>query len=334
MSLYFQFVQFEFTHAVGPHAGSYVVEPRVLLEPAGETAEEQIAAAVTMNVAGGSINPALDARNREAAGTTRGVGGSDVLIVGVAGAPAGAGRARLLRRARPADSGTAPAEVPLSVLTYVKGTRPLERKSDAVRQLADIRFSELDQQRLVDEGLRAVNLAIRAYRVGAPDPYRIEVMRRDARAIRVGFGSTVQLRSGEWTDAVELPPGAPARRKRVERLRPAEAVGAVLSGASPLLEGEELLLRALIDLDHGRTRAAAQQTYGAMRLLWHELRALPAGSVPFDLERLSDPGRRAEQLAQQATEKPLDPGEIDELESIVDRVGELLDRWRFSGKDA
>lgn len=345
MSHYFLFVQFEFTHAVGPHAGRYVVEPRVLAgsrETGADAAPAAVASAVESAVPSAlpsavpsaSLDPGLDARNREVAGTTRGVGASDVLIVGVAGAPAGAGRPRLLRRARPAVAGSAPADVPLSVLTFVKGTQPFALEREAVRRLGEIRFSEGDQQQLLAEGLEAVNLAIRAYRVGAPDPYRIEVLRRDARVVRIGVGSTEQLRDGDWHDAIELAPGVPARRTRVERLRPAEAVGAVLAGASPLLEGEELLLRALIDLDHGRSRAAAHQASGAMRLLWHELSSLPEGSVPFRLDDLSDSRRSAERLAARADEGPLDGAAVRELEQLVDRIGELLDRWRYTGVDA
>jgi hypothetical protein len=316
MSLLFKFVQFEFTHAIGPHAGRYVVE-RVAL---GDASDDDAAGPRR------SRDPALDARNRELAGVTRGVGGSDVLVVGVVGAPTS--KRRLLRKARPIAPEAAPAEVPLSLVTFVKGTQPLSDGTEAANQLDAIRFSEADQQRWVDEGLKALNAAVRAYRVGAPDPYAFDVTRRDARRIRIGYGTTADVSEGRWRKALELPPPASGRRKLAERLRPAEAVAAVLSGKSEVLEAEELLLRALIDLDHGRTRAAAYQVAGAMRLMRAELES-NSRTDGLDVQNLAARAQQAEQLVGAAAVGPLAPAQVEELESIIEAVVDRLDQWRY-----
>lgn len=320
--MFFVFVQFEFTHAVGPHAGRYVVEPALLGEGVTVGDEAQAAAVSAQPQAADAW---LDARNQQLAGVSRGVGGSDVLVVGVVDRPAA--RPRLLRRARQVDPAAPPAEVPISVLTYVRGSEPLAEKPAAGR-LGEIRFSEELQQRWVDVGLRVVNLAIRAYRAGAPDPYRIDVTRRDARAVRVGYGDTAEVQNGGWRQAYELPPEIGPRPKRIERLRPAEAVATILSGSGGLLQAEELLLRALIDLDQGRTRGAAHQAAASLRLLPHELAGHPRGAE-FDLEAIAQRAVEAEQLAAVAARGELDAAQIRELEALVEAVGAMLDELRY-----
>lgn len=307
MSLSFLFIQFEFTHAVGPHAGAYVIAREGESEP------------------GASQAPVLDARNQQLAGVTRGVGGADVLVVGVLGAPAA--RRGVLRRAREVDADTAPDDVPLSLLTFIKGTEPLPDRDQAKGRLNAIRFSDSEQQRWVDEGLGVINVAIRAYRTGAPDPYAIDVNRRDARRVRIGYGDTDEVQNGRWHEAIDLPPQVHARRKLIERLRPAEAVAAVLAGKTEVFEAEELLLRALIDLDHGRTRAAAHQVAAGIQLLAAELRSLPTAGPGWG--PLGELARRADELAAAATDAPLDAPGMTELESIIAAVEELLSAWRY-----
>jgi hypothetical protein len=304
MTLLFSFVQFEFTHSLGPHAGRYVVAN----SGRGRSA---------------SLDPALDARNEQLAGVSHGVGSSDVLVIGVVGAPA-AGR-RLLRRARQVEHDAPPADVPLSVATFVKGTRPLPNLGAAESELEEVRFSDEHQQPWVDEGLRVLNLAIRGHRAGAPDPYAVDVTQRDARRIRIGFGTTEQVQDGLWQQAFELPPPARPRSRRIERLRPAEAVAAVLSGKNEVLEGEDLLSRALIDLDHSRTRAAAFGVAAAIRLLASELSSQPAA----ELDSLRARAELAERLTGAAAGGPLDATQVRELESLIAALEDLLDARRY-----
>ncbi len=312
MSLFFLFAQLEFTHAVGPHAGRYVVEPGLL--GAGPPTSD------------GSPDPALDSRNQEVAGVSKGVGDSDVLAIGVAGAPAG--RMRLLRTTRHVKPNAEPSEVPLSIVTFIKGTQPLRDRGDAGRRLDEIRFSEERQNRWVNDALLVLNLAIRAYRAGAPDPYAIEVTRRDARQVRIGYGTTEQVQDGRWEDAVELPPPHQRRTKRIERLRPAEAVASVLSGHTTVLGAEDLLARALVDLDNRRPRAAAFQVGAAISMLGAEARTSGQHGAP-DLRPLGEHATRVRELERIAAERELDNGEIEGLEAIVDAVGTALDAWRY-----
>jgi hypothetical protein len=325
MSLVFLFTQFEFTHAVGPHAARYVVDSRVLPDVSA------VSSSTDARNGGGRApqDPALDARNRGVAGVHRGIGSSDVLVVGVVAAPASP--TRLLRKARQAERNAPPAEVPLSLVTFVKGTEPLSNQREAARRLDAIRISEGEQQRWVREGLGVLNLAIRAYRTGAPDPYAMEVTRRDARRVRIGYGTTEEVQDGLWQDAVELPPPLRSRMKRIERLRPAEAVAVVLSGEGQVLEAEDLLLRALVDLDQGRTRAAAYQAAAAIRLLPLELRSHP-GASRIDIESLAEPAERAEELAALAGAGPLDVTNVHELEAIIEAFEDLLDAWRYGAR--
>jgi hypothetical protein len=306
VSLFFLFVQFEFTHAIGPHAGRYVVESggrRSPPLPAGQLT-------------------ALEARNREAAGVSRDIGAADVLVVGVVSAPAS--RPKILRRARLIDPAALPAEVPLSLVTYVRGTEPTADGREAKRALEHLRFSDEEQQSWVAEGLTILNTAIRAHRAGAHDPYALEVTRRDARRIRIGYGSTEDVQAGRWLEAIELaePPGP--KPSRIERLRPAEAVAAALTGESSVLESEDVLLRALIDLDNGRSRAAAFQVGAAMRLLPKEL-----GVTAPELGRLEWHARRAEELEAAAGTSELGDAEISDLEAVIVAVDEALEARRY-----
>ena len=306
MSLYFLFVQFEFTHAVGPHAGRYVVQPAdgAALPPERLTA--------------------IEARNRDVAGVSHDIGATDVLVVGVVSAPI-ASMPRLRRRAKPAQSGAEPAEVPLSLVTFIRGTEPIADKRAAAGVLETIRRSEDQQNAWVDEGLAVLNMAIRAHRTGAYDPYATEVTRRDARRIRIGYGTTDDVQNGLWTEALEPPPPPGRRAKRVERLRPSEAVAAVLSGRTAVLESEDLLLRALIDLDNNRTRAAAHQVGAALRLLPGELGPEIWASAPEGVAMAA----RAAELEQLAAGRELTDVEVGELEEILDAVDAALDSRRY-----
>jgi len=135
VSLLFEFVQFEFTHAIGPPAGRYLVEPQ-----------------------GGGAEPSRSPypiRRRVVSGETHDVGVADVLVVGVVPAPAS--RPRLRRKARDVEPDAPPAEVPLSVVTFVKGTAPVDDDRELAGRLEIVRSSEDEQERWVDEGLAVLN---------------------------------------------------------------------------------------------------------------------------------------------------------------------------------
>jgi hypothetical protein len=94
-----------------------------------------------------------------------------------------------------------------------------------------------------------------------------------------------------------------------------------------VLEAEDVILRALVDLDHGRTRAAAHQVRAAMNLFADELGAqTPTAKGHPDLATLAG---RAEELAAAASNGPLDDAEVEELEQLIDAMDDLVDAWRY-----
>jgi hypothetical protein len=286
----FAFVQFEFTHAIGPHAGRYVVA-----HP--EAVDER----------GAALRSAELTTRESLTGVTMKPGTADVLVIGLVSAPAA--RAKLRRRAREADADPEDAPVALLLATFVRGAEPLPDRAHADRLLDTVAGSEEEQQRWVEDGLWVVNRAIRGYRAGARDPYVTEVAQRDARRVRIGYGSSEDVADGRWQRALVLPPQVGARASREERIAPTELTADVLSGRCNVLEAEDVLLRAYVDLDHGRLRAAAAQLRAAIDLLAAELGA------DGDAD-LADLGSRAAALGE-------DPEEAERLiasaEAIVDR---------------
>jgi hypothetical protein len=94
-----------------------------------------------------------------------------------------------------------------------------------------------------------------------------------------------------------------------------------------VLEAEDVILRALVDLDHRRTRAAACQVRAAMSLFADELGAqAPTGRGRPDLATLAG---KAETLAAAASHGPLDDAEVAELEQLIGAMDELVDAWRY-----
>lgn len=238
------FVQFEFSHAIGPAAGRYVVQ-----------ADDR---------------PATSPAPRAITGVTRATGDGDVLAIDVLGAaPIGAGG--LLRRPRPRSQphGEAPAEVSLLRATLAGAAQPLS-EAEAQAWLQDCSRGEDTARAWVAAGLAVVNLAIRAHRQAAADPYATEVTAADARAVRLGYATGEQIATGRWESAILLPAAEPSG-DRAARLRPAQAVADALLGRAALTEAEDVALRGLLDLRHGRPRAAALGLRSAVELAAVEL---------------------------------------------------------------
>jgi hypothetical protein len=102
----------------------------------------------------------------------------------------------------------------------------------------------------------------------------------------------------------------------------------VLSGRSTVLEAEDLLLRALVDLDNRRTRAAAFQVDAAIRLLPLELGSDSLNGIPR-LRALEPHAHRSAELEAVAGGRELDSGEVAGLEAIIDAACSALDAWRY-----
>ncbi|EHN11020.1 hypothetical protein PAI11_21560 [Patulibacter medicamentivorans] len=299
----FVFVQFEFTHGLGPTPGRYVAAPlRGLRTADGDDGRPQ---------------PARE-RHRTT-GTLLTTGEADVLVIAVVGARTTGFKLR--RRARPAVAEAAGEPVPVALASFVEGSAPLTGKQAARERLDEIVGDEGLQQRWVEEGLEVLNRAIRAHRAGAGDPYVSEVTRRDARAVRIGYGTTSQVADGGWTEAVELPAPSGGRQRRAAALAPSQAVADALTGRQAVLEAEDLLLRTHLDLDHGRSRGAALQAAAALRLLRAEL-------APRDDEALSAAVATTAALADVALERPLGDDELEQLEGALVSGVRLLEARR------
>jgi len=179
----------------------------------------------------------------------------------------GAPPRRLLGRRRPKSlTGAAVEPVPTSRATIVRA-KPFESAEEADAWLDATASESVDA---VATATRELNFVLRSHRAAAGDPYARDVRAEHALVVRLGYGEGEQVADGRFGRAVELPK-EPRKRKRGEALAPQERLAAVLGGRDSLLVGEELLLRARLDLDAGRSREAALQARIALEALLGEL---------------------------------------------------------------
>ena len=179
----------------------------------------------------------------------------------------GAPPRRLLRRRRKKGVADAqPEPVPTTRATIVRA-QPLESAEAADSWLE---ATAADSGEAVATATRELNFVLRSHRAAAADPYARDVRAEHALVVRLGYGEGEQVADGRFGRAVELPKEA-RKRKRGEALAPQERLAAILGGRERLLVGEELLLRARLDLDAGRAREAALQARIALEALLGEL---------------------------------------------------------------
>jgi hypothetical protein len=186
-----------------------------------------------------------------------------VVVLRTLGAP----QRRLLGRRRPKAVDAGEVEpVPTARATIVEA-KPYDSREDADAWL-DAAGSEPEP--VVAAAARELNIVLRSHRAAAADPYARDVRADHALVVRLGYGEGEQVADGRFGRAVELSK-EPPRRKRGEALAPQERLAAILGGRDTLLIGEELLLRARLDLDAGRSREAALQARVALEALLAEL---------------------------------------------------------------
>jgi hypothetical protein len=185
--------------------------------------------------------------------------------------------------------------------------------------MARWRTDEASVEPLVHEALVVLNRAVRAYRAAAADPYVVEVTRADARAVRIGHGGAGLVR-GDWDDALVLPAPQVSRLGRADQLRPTEIVAAVLAGRAPILDGEDVLLRAVLDIEQGRPDVAAGQLELAVELLVDE----PAGPG----SRLAGIRERSKGVRERLGDEQARAAALAELSALAAEVGEAIDAWR------
>ena len=133
-----------------------------------------------------------------------------------------------------------------------------------------IEMGDAERDEEVAAATRELNFVLRSHRAAAGDPYARDVRAEHALVVRVGYGAGEQVAEGRFERAIERP-REPPKRKRGEALAPQERLAAVLGGRDSLLVGEELALRARLDLEAGRPREAALQARIALEALLGEL---------------------------------------------------------------
>ena len=179
----------------------------------------------------------------------------------------GAPPRRLLgRRRNKKVEGAEVESVPTSRATIVRA-QPFDSEGKADAWL-DATASDSDDA--VAAAARELNFVLRSHRAALGDPYARDIRADHALVVRLGHGEGEEVADGRFTRAVELS-REPPKRKRGEALAPQERLAAVLGGRDSLLVGEELLLRARLDLDVGRPREAALQARIALEALLGEL---------------------------------------------------------------
>jgi hypothetical protein len=140
--------------------------------------------------------------------------------------------------------------------------------------------------------------------------------------VRIGYGAGDQVADGRFAAAHELPRGVAGQlrgraARRREALAPQERLAAILGGRDVLLVGEELLLRARMDLDAARPREAALQARVALEALIAEL-----GGEGRDVADLRD--RRA--AIGEAANAALEGDPTDEQATAVTDAVDAMER--------
>jgi hypothetical protein len=284
------FVQLEFTHALGPAPGRYVVA---------------------------------------APGTPRAAAleGADVLLIDVTPAPAV--KRRRMRSERGVLDSAQAGPVALAVVTYVRASLAGDEHGDAAaRWVQACQEDTALQSSWVQDGLVVLNRAIRAHRASCGDPYFTEVTATDPRAARIGYGPAREVSAGRWDHAFTVEPIKPPRLGHFERNAPAEVVAAALAGRPVSLEADELILRGLLDLDHGRTACAVLQLHAAARLLTAEVADVDdATALQEHAAGLPALGARLQELGRTL---PVPDGAVavDELHEAAARLRTVADAWR------
>jgi hypothetical protein len=243
---------------------------------------------------------------------------SHVLVLATLGAP----ERRLLKGIRKrsnVEPEPEPEPVPTGRATIIDVGAPFASSAEAQAWLERAGEDEL----AVD--LAVLNRALHAFRLATADPYVNAVGRRQALVARVGYGAGEEVAEGLWTNARELAPESP-RRRRAAVLAPQARLAAVLNGRTRVLACEELTLRARLDLDHGRDREAALQVLVALDAALAELAAEPGGA-PDLAQRLSELRGRRDPVAvaaQAALAGPLSADQREAVEFTVKRIEAAL----------
>jgi hypothetical protein len=206
----------------------------------------------------------------------------------------GAERRHLLRGSRTRRAAPTQQAAPVSVArATVIDASPLSGETPAHAWLA-----KADAEAAAQVALAVLDRVIYAQRIATADPYVHELSTQQALAVRVGWGEGEQVADGRWRDALELPPETGRRARRRAVLRPQERLALLLGARNEPLLGEELALRARLDLDQGRPRLAALELRGAYGTLVPALAAEERADLAERVRELRELAGGVEQAAQ------------------------------------
>lgn len=255
------------------------------------------------------------------------VGGSDVLLFKSHGAEPRSGRLgqRARRRPRRAEPGHSPPDpVPITRVTVI-ASDAFEDEA-AARQWLEACRGAKEIERELDYAIRRVNRAVHAHRLSAGDPYVSDVSAAQARRARLGYGTGEELVEGAWKEAWTVPADRRTRTRRRAVLAPQEQVAMILGGRKPPFPSEDLLLRARLDLDEGRTRQAALQAraaHGALQAELHAEEGTEQAAAP-----LRGNSELISRLATVALERPLDSEQAAKLGELIAEMERVVRRRR------
>ena len=161
-------------------------------------------------------------------------------------------------------------------------------------------------------------------RLVTADPYLPPLTRHQALVARIGFGVGEEVADGLWTEARELIATA-HRQRRAKVLAPQARLAALLAGRLRPLACEELVLRARLDLDHGRPREAALQLLVALDAAIAELPGDAAAELLGErLDELRAERDRVADAAQAALEGALQEPELETVGFVLGRIEAAL----------
>jgi hypothetical protein len=227
-------------------------------------------------------------------------------------------RRRRIRGRRPARAepgSDAPDAVPITRATVIAAKGFADEKEAAAWLRGCSRREAATAE--VDRALALVNRVLAAHRVAAQDPYVRDLVVADVQRVRLGYGTGDEVVEGAWRDCYVVPTERARRRPRRRMLSPQEEMAGMLTGRRPdARPSEELLLRARLDLDHGRVTEAALVTRAATEALAAE----------------GHGGREADaaRLAGAALAGGLSAEERDELDELMRELERAARRRRYA----
>jgi hypothetical protein len=202
--------------------------------------------------------------------------------------------------------------------TVIDVGEPLPDDAQATAWLADAGEPHLEADLVV------LNRALHAFRLAASDPYVNPIGRHHLLVARIGYGLGEEVADGLWTEARELVVSE-RRQRRSRVLAPQARLAGLLGSREPTLAGEELALRARLDLDQGRGREAALQLVVALDATLAELAADPtAAELETRLQELRELRDPVDHAAQAALAGPLGPDERETVEFALKRIEAAL----------